>query len=526
MSSGVDATISATSSAFRMLGPLASRRHATGHGLTVALITEGTYPFTRGGVSTWCDQLMTRLSEVTFEVVSIAANGGNRPVWTLPSNAVGLTQLGFWEPHAPGERARYLRAMGRGRVDPRALATVVELLELLTSPEPDFRSFSACLDELVDHAGEQRLAPALRCRAAVEALTGLLSPGESPTSMSEVVRCLDILEHLLRPAGFDLPPADIYHATGNGLSALVAMTGSRRTGAPILMSEHGVYLRERYLEYLDSSMGPATSAILLRFHRLLTTTAYRRADLIVPVTGYNRRWELRNGADDSQIRVVNNGVDPNHFGIKRPRRPANRRPTVGFLSRIDRLKDPLTLIHAAALARTHVPDLVVRLWGSVARSQEDYEHECREAVRSLGLEETVSFEGVTDDPRSAYHSIDVLVSASISEGLPYGIIEAMMCRTPIISTNVGGLPEALEGAGLLIEPRDPEAMARSMMMLLTNPAKARRLGAAAHRRAFMKFTLDEMTNKYRGIYHDVSSTIDLRSWPAESTPSLETAGRR
>lgn len=482
---------------------------------TVALVTEGTYPFSDGGVSTWCDQMVTSLSESTFHVVSIVARCGNRPVWEFPPNVAGVTELGFWEPRVPGERPRYLRAAGRARLDPRAFGDVLALLELLTSAEPDTDRFDDCLDALIEHCEARRLAPALRCRAAVDSLTELCRVAGLPAPMSEVIQCLELLEHFLRPSGLELPDADIYHATANGLSALVAIAGAKRTGSPFVLSEHGVYLRERYLEYLAGELGPLPRRILLRFHRLLAVAAYSRADVIVPVTEFNKRWELRNGAEPSRIRVVNNGVDPLRFDAGRAPLPPQRSPTVGFLSRIDRVKDPLTLIRAAAILKQAIPDLRVRIWGSVANGQDDYNRECHRAVRQLDLVDTVTFEGHTDDPATALREVDVLVSSSISEGLPYGIIEAMMGATPIVSTNVGGLPEALDGVGVLVEPRSPQQLACAVESLLIDPQRASELGAASRRRALERFTLEEMSGRYRSIYREVCPTIDLRSCVAE-----------
>ncbi len=488
-------------------------------GPTVALITEGTYPFSHGGVSTWCDQLIGSLPESRFHVVSIVARGGNRPAWDLPANIAGITELGFWEPRVPGERPRYLRAAGRVRSDPQAFDDVLVLLGLLTDPDPDPEGFDRCLDALICHSEARRLAPALRCRAAVDSLTELCRSDGPPISMSEVIQCLELLEHFLRPAGLDLPEADIYHATGNGLAALVAIAGSRRTGSPLVLSEHGVYLRERYLEYLGGELGPSTQRILLRFHRLLAVASYRRADVIVPVTHFNKRWELHNGAEPSRIRVVNNGVDPTRFEARPATRPPQRPPTVGFLSRIDRVKDPMTLIQAVALLEQRIPELSVRIWGRAAKGQDDYESQCRSTVRQLGLDRVVTFEGHTDDPAAAYRSVDVLVSSSISEGLPYGIIEAMMGATPIVSSNVGGLPEALEGVGELVEPGDPEQLSDSIESLLLDPKRAAELGAAARRRALQRFTLNGMAGRYRSIYSDLCPSIDLRDDPSE-TPVL------
>lgn len=82
---------------------------------------------------------------------------------------------------------------------------------------------------------------------------------------------------------------------------------------PFLLTEHGIYLRERYLGYRVEAQRAPVKALMLGFYRELNTLGYRRADLITPCNQYNRRWEKRGGAPEDRIRTVYNGVDPHAF---------------------------------------------------------------------------------------------------------------------------------------------------------------------------------------------------------------------
>ncbi|MFN7148909.1 MAG: GT4 family glycosyltransferase PelF [Microthrixaceae bacterium] len=474
----------------------------------MALITEGNYPLTFGGVSTWCDQLVRHLPEIEFDLVTITGRRGGELLWELPLNVRGVTELAFWEPGAPGEQPRYLRAMGWSRGHSGASRCVHRLLELLLADEPDVDAFDPVLDTLITEAREQRLSSAMRDRWAVDLLIDLWHRRGMTSSMQEVIVALDVLEHLLRTVSFPVPKADVYHAVSNGLAGLVAVGAAGRAGATVVLSEHGVYLRERYLEYMTGDLGQAARDLILRFHRLLSIAVYQRADVILPVSRYNRRWEVQNGVDPDRIRVIHNGVDPSRFPPAAPG-GTQRPPTVGFIARIDRIKDPLTLLRAADMIRHDVPGLRVRLWGETAKDQDDYEAECRELVERLGLADVVSFEGRTADPVEAYRSVDVIAMSSISEGLPYGVLEAMMCGTAVVSTDVGGISEALEGVGVLVPPRDPASLAAACSALLLDPVRRADLGRAARRRAVEEFSLERMISSYRAVYDQVGPMIDL-----------------
>ena len=85
-----------------------------------------------------------------------------------------------------------------------------------------------------------------------------------------------LLEHAVRPLAYRMPPVDLCHPAAAGLPVLVALAAKWRDGVPYLLTEHGVYLRERYLEY--GGMPVAVKAVMLRFYRALA-----RITTVVPV---------------------------------------------------------------------------------------------------------------------------------------------------------------------------------------------------------------------------------------------------
>src|SRR4029079_9447525 len=84
-------------------------------------------------------------------------------------------------------------------------------------------------------------------------------------TLGDAVGALSLIEHMLRPLSVSAPEVDLVHCSMNGLSSLVGMTAKWRHGVPLVMSEHGIYLRERYLGYLDDDAPHAVKVLLLSF---------------------------------------------------------------------------------------------------------------------------------------------------------------------------------------------------------------------------------------------------------------------
>jgi glycosyltransferase involved in cell wall biosynthesis len=315
-----------------------------------------------------------------------------------------------------------------------------------------------------------------------------------------------LLEHALRPLAMVIPSdVDVVHANANGLSSMVALVAKWRMGARFLMTEHGVYLRERYLAAANQSPGVKTA--LLRFHRALARLAYAEADAITPVSGFNSRWAVRHGADPAKITVIGNGVDPARFPLL-PAEPPE--PVIAWVGRVDPLKDLETLIRALAVVRERVPAARLHLAGPVPLGNGGYADACRAVAGQLGLAGAVSWVGPVASSRGAFAAGQVVALSSISEGMPYTVLEAMMCGRPTVSTDVGGVAEAVGDAGVVVPPRDPVAFGGACADLLLDAERRRGLGAAGRARALRDFTLERCLDAYHAFYCGLSRVDDTR----------------
>jgi len=468
----------------------------------IALITEGTYPHHRGGVSVWCDQVVRGLSEHRYEVVAIVGSGNERPEWSRPPNMDWLTMVPLW---APSPAPRPSKAL-RSAISPVLLRFLGTLLEAGNAAD-----FCGALHDLFLAAQDGQLRPGLSSPEAVELMlmhmrehSGRSSLGrrgvgnpEIPT-VADAVGALVFVEHFLRPLELEPVRADLCHAASNGLAALPALATKWTSGTPFLLTEHGLYLRERLLAHRPGSMNPHVRSLLLRFFKRLVEATYLMADCIAPVSHYCQLWELKSGAESSRIRPVYNGIDPDKFAYD-PGEPDE--PTLVFVGRIDPLKDIETLLKAFALVRDVVPGVRLRMFGP--RVSAAYGRHCDSLVAELGLGASAVFEGQVASPAGAYRAGQVVLLTSISEGFPFAVLEAMACGRPVVATDVGGVAEAVARNGVLVPPRDPVAVAQATITLLGDPELRHSLGRQARERVISHFTLSRCVAAYRELYQDI-----------------------
>jgi glycosyltransferase involved in cell wall biosynthesis len=183
--------------------------------------------------------------------------------------------------------------------------------------------------------------------------------------------------------------------------------------------------------------------------------------------------------------LLQNGVDTEHFRLPPADAQARaalgldpRRPVVGTIGRLEDRKGHDQLLRAAgqmlAGANGRRPQLVIVGDGPLRESLADQ-------ARTLGVADSMRFEGTVADVRPVLAAMDVFVLPSRAEGMSNALMEAMAGARPVVATAVGGNTEVVTDGetGLLVPPADPAAIARAVDGLLRDPERASRLGAAA-----------------------------------------------
>jgi glycosyltransferase involved in cell wall biosynthesis len=476
--------------------------------MRIALVTEGTYPTRTGGVSTWCDQMVRGLPEHDWVVVGLTATSAEQAVWPAPDSVSRVILHPMWGPlPAP---ARWSRRNADFR---RRLQEMLYLLwdaALAPDGENAVAQAATALRGIVDLATTTRLEPLLAAEGSTAALLRAWRdrcPDSPPLTVGEAVSAAAILDRTLAVVDVNVGDVDLVHASGNGAPALIGLAARWRQGSPLLVSEHGVYLRERYLALSDDGFSWAERRALTAVTRRMCEVVYREATAVLPVSDFNRRWVERLGAAPDRVVTIRNGVQPDRY---EPVSGEPAEPTLSWVGRIDPLKDLHTLVRAFGLVRDRVPTARLRLFGPVPEGNESYRDSVVDLVAELGLDEAVTFEGPVDGSRTAIATGSVVVLSSVSEGLPFTVIEAMMCGRPTVSTDVGGVAECLDSArraGVVVPASNPEAFADACVDLLRDPERRREMGAAARRHALEHGTLDRAIEAYRAVYRTASGQV-------------------
>lgn len=138
-------------------------------------------------------------------------------------------------------------------------------------------------------------------------------------------------------------------------------------------------------------------------------------------------------------------------------------------------KNQKTLVSAAALLKDRIPNLKVLLAGNGPKEQE-----LREQIAADGLENTVKLLGYRTDLEKVVPAADLVVSCSRREGMPLNVIEAMLCRKPVVASHNRGHDELIRPklTGELLDPTDIDGYAKAIQAFFEDPDRRNRMGIA------------------------------------------------
>ncbi len=490
------------------------------------MFTEGTYPFIVGGVSTWCDSLLNGLSDIDFQVMPITAGGVHREIlFPIPGNTVLCGHLDLWSEDVPLSvpvlprvfRSRERVAGADPGVDlPSALARG------LLGWESDQEAFVEAL--LWCRRNPRRIRSAFRSRSAWNRFVATLhelaecsaddytaAPQFDMLGVTELYRLLWWVGRsaaYATPAGENSP--DLLMVTAAGWAAIPAVVHKALHGTPILLTEHGIYVREAYLAAIRNGASPAGRWTASRVARGLSRLAYAYADRVSPVTEANAAWENEFGVAAERITTIYNGVV-----VPSRREPPPDNKIIVAVGRIDPLKDIKTMLRTASTVLVSHPTAKFIHYGPIPPENAKYADECFALHAELGLDERFVFAGSTDDPYGVVARADIALLTSISEGSPITVLEAMASGRPVVATAVGGVLEAVRGCGFTARPGDHESLAAGVCRLLDDSTLTESLGILAYARASEVFGHASSLAKYRTLIGELSGHPSS----AEETPA-------
>jgi glycosyltransferase involved in cell wall biosynthesis len=236
--------------------------------------------------------------------------------------------------------------------------------------------------------------------------------------------------------------------------------------------------------------------------------AFGRAAAVHCVSTAIRDRAARFGLDPVKAHVINPGVDLAFFcpAEASDEHPELRVLSLGHLLWVKGYDDALRAIHALVERGVDVRYDIVGADPAVDRGP-GWSEQILFTIADLGLADRVSLLGGLDpaDVRDRLRRTDVLLHASLSEGLPTAVVEAMACGVPVVTTSWPGVEEAVgDGVEGLVRPRrDPAALAEALAQLAADPERRRHMGLAARARAERQFDERMEIAAFERLYADV-----------------------
>jgi len=486
----------------------------------VCFLLEGTYPFVAGGVSSWVHHLITQMPELKFGILHLSPRKGfysTSLAYDLPDNVISLEQTYLarprqgrsWRSSAPKRavQAFWEFAAQIKCGDSSGFADYVASMQGLDGPTP------TAWDFLLTRDSWRVLVDCYRHEACEESFLNFFWTWHFA------------YQPLINALTHPMPEARMYHTVSTGYAGIVAAAAHLAYGRPMVLTEHGIYTKERRIEIhsaewipesngndvLIDSNAPYFKKFWNRHFQIMSQICYEHADEIYTLYSGNTVAQVGDGADADKIFVVPNGIDIEKMAPAAERyddRGANEHFTVGFVGRVCPIKDVRTFVAAMRLVAKEVPDVLVRILGPMDEDPE-YAADCQHFAAELDIEENVRFEGRVNVVEEL-PTLDVLVLTSISEAQPLVVLEAGAVGVPVVTTDVGccrdlvggkNLEDRQLGVGGLITPiATPGATARAILQLHADPELRRQMGRNLRARVRRFYAQKDMVRSYRDTY--------------------------
>lgn len=502
-----------------------------GQSADIGLLLEGTFPYVRGGVSSWVNQMILGFPELTFAICFL----GSRPEdygdmrYPLPDNVVHLEVHYLHEQHAaPKIKARKRK--------PGAIKLLETLHQRLREPSLcPHQDITAPLPDIMHAFAQDGLTEAdfLYGRDAWDYITQQYRDRCRDPSFVDYFWTIRIMHsplwQLMRITD-NFIPVRVYHTISTGYAGFLGALLKQRTGRPLLLSEHGIYTKERKIDLFQAEWIRDNRGVLekdasevayfrdlwVRFFEALGRECYHHSNRIIALYENNRLRQIKDGAPAERTLNIANGIDLPRLELARSKRDASMPLTICLIGRVVPIKDIKTFIRSIYFVASQLPHIEAWIAGPEDEDP-DYAQDCHNLVASLGLTDKVKFLGFQKIDE-LLPKVGVMVLSSISEALPLVILEGYAAGVPCVATDVGSCRQLIEGlepedralgaSGEVVGIADPQALAKAILRLLSDPAYWRRAQQAGIQRVSRYYTQELMFSRYRAIYNEALAHTD------------------
>ena len=513
----------------------------------IMLFSEGTYPYIKGGVSSWLLQLMQGLPEFTFGVCFIGAtpylNGKKMEVcYEFPPNLKHL------EVHYLFEKNTMQTSPSKRKGNKEGFKAIRKLHRSLTTQRGQLPEMLQNIDFYFQDVPFEDF---LYSQEAWDFINELYMKNASDIPFIDyfwTVRNIHKPIWILAQIVKNLPSAKIFHAPSTGYAGFLGALSSYTTKRPFILTEHGIYTRERKIDMLSADWIEYKKPSLLQqpeeynyikkmwvdFFDKIGLFCYYRANHILSLYRGAQKIQIALGAPEARCDIIPNGVDVERLMQNIALRKDPPKPIITLIGRVVPIKDIKTFIRAIKIVSQHIPAIEGWIVGAVDEDVE-YVRECQQMAISLDLKfnlqtfennrATQSFEELQNNPDKikffGHSDITTILPksalqtlTSISEGMPLVILEGFAAGVPCVATDVGSCRDLIEGglseddkriglAGAVTGIANPEALANEYIRFLNFDNGAwEQAQKNAMTRVERYYKQDMFLQEYREIYNE------------------------
>jgi len=486
----------------------------------IMMLAEGTYPFIKGGVSSWISQIIHGLPHYKFGIIFIGSRKEDYKkgiVYNLPNNLVHLEVHYMFGNKEPSEIKK------RGKIDKESLEKIQGLHKWFQNSTIQIPKELRDINFYTNELSEKKF---LYSKESWDFITEKYQKNckELPFvdyfwTIRNIHKPIWILTKLVK----DLPKMKLLHAPSTGYAGFLGALISYNQNLPFILTEHGIYIRERKIDMLtadwidfhrpsimtDYDEYNHIKQIWVSFFEKIGKFCYTRANPIFSLFNGAREIQASFGADIKRTKSVPNGVNVELLKECIAKRDEKTPQVITLIGRVVSIKDIKTFIRAIKTTTSTLPNVQGWIVGPMDED-EDYANECKDMVQTMDLEENVKFLGfqkITDIlPESGITTL-----TSISEGMPLTILEGFAAGVPCVATDVGCCRDLIEGglteedkeigkAGFITQIANPTDLAKRYIQLLTNQELFNKCQASAIKRVNKFYTQKQLLENYDNEY--------------------------
>ena len=462
--------------------------------MRICLLLEGSYPYVQGGVSTWVDNFIRSMPNDEFILWTVADSKQKRGdfKYTLPENIVAIHE-NFLDSalDIPFNKNTSLRLK---KEEIEAVSRLVQCKD----PNWDvlYRCFGGQPQKSIELFMSKEFLSILK-EFALEQY-----PFVGFTDLFWTVRSMFL--PLLALLGQNLPEADLYHSLSTGYAGAIGALCSKKYNKPFVLTEHGIYTREREEEILRADwVVPYFKELWVNMFYMYSRFAYQTAHCVTSLFNRASRVQQEIGCPAEKCDVINNGIHYEEF-CDIPTKEDDSWINIGAIVRIAPIKDIKTMIYTFSRLKQVIHNVRLFILGNI--DDEVYYQECVDLIHFLEVKD-INFLGLVDvKPHLA--NFDFTLLTSISEGQPFAAIESLAARRPLVATNVGSLRELIDGdgrdelgtAGIYVSPMHQTELLQALVRMCKNKTMREKMGITGQQRIHEFYDHPTMVKNYQSIY--------------------------